>query len=57
MQNNLLPLSEYDEHRHQAPYFAACEAGRLHKDYEPLKRLIAEWEEEALARWEQENGD
>ena len=52
MQNDLLPLSEYDEHRHQAAYFAACDAGRLRGDYEPLKELIAGWEDEARARWE-----
>ncbi|MFN7542241.1 MAG: Fic family protein [Acidobacteriota bacterium] len=52
MQNSLLPLSEYDQHRHEAAYYAACEAGRLKKNYVPLAELIAEWEEEALARWE-----
>ena len=52
MQNSLLPLSEYDQHRHEAAYYAACEAGRLQKNYGPLALLIAEWEEEALARWE-----
>lgn len=52
MQNDLLPLSEYDQHRHQVNYYAACEAGRIRKDYVPLARLIAEWEEEAMDRWE-----
>jgi cell filamentation protein len=53
MQNDLLPLSEYDEHRHKAAYYAACEAGRLQKNYDPLARLIEEWEDEAIARWEE----
>ena len=57
MQNDLLPLSEYDEHRHQAAYFAACDAGRLQRNYEPLKELIADWENEAQARWESESGE
>lgn len=52
MQNSLLPLSEYDQHRHETAYYAACEAGRLQKNYVPLSSLIAEWEEEAIARWE-----
>jgi len=52
MQNSFLPLSEYDQHRHEAAYYAACEAGRLQKNYGPLTGLIAEWEEEAIARWE-----
>jgi cell filamentation protein len=55
MQNDLLPLSEYDEHRHQEAYYAACEAGRLGRDYEPLRILIAEWEKEALQHWEGES--
>ena len=57
MQNDLLPLSEYDENRHQTAYYAACEAGRLHKNYEPLMQLISEWEDEAIARWEEQNGE
>jgi cell filamentation protein len=57
MQNSLLPLSEYDQHRHEAAYYAACEAGRLQKNYGPLAALIAEWEEEAIARWEGATGE
>lgn len=56
MQNDLLPLDVYDQRRHQHAYFDACEAGRLHRDYEPLAQLISEWEGEALARWEDSNG-
>jgi cell filamentation protein len=52
MQNSLLPLSEYNQHRHEATYYAACEAGRLQKNYAPLALLIAEWEEEAMGSWE-----
>ena len=56
MQNDLLPLDIYDQRRHQEAYYSACEAGRLHKDYRPLAELIAEWEEDALGRWEETNG-
>lgn len=56
MQNNLLPLDLYDQRRHQDPYYAACEAGRIQKNYGPLAKLIGEWEEDALARWEEING-
>jgi cell filamentation protein len=52
MQNNLLPLDVYDRHRDEERYYAACEAGRIKKDYVPLAALIAEWEETALNRWE-----
>jgi cell filamentation protein len=57
MQNDLLPLDLYDPRRHQDAYYAACEAGRLRKDYRPLAGLISEWEEEALSRWENFNGE
>lgn len=56
MQNNLLPLSMYDQRRHEERYYAACEAGRLHKDYQPLAVLVSEWETEAQSRWEGQNG-
>jgi cell filamentation protein len=52
MQNSLLPLNAYDQHRHEVAYYAACEAGRLQKNYVPLRGLIAEWEEEAMASLE-----
>jgi cell filamentation protein len=52
MQNDLLPLDLYDSRRYQSAYYAACEAGRLQKDYAPLAVLIKEWEQDALARWE-----
>ena len=52
MQNDLLPLDLYDQRRHQDAYYTACEAGRLRKDYKPLADLIADWEEDALGRWE-----
>lgn len=52
MQNDLFPLDVYDRRTDQARYFAACDAGRIHKDYTPLAALIAEWEEAALAPWE-----
>jgi len=52
MQNGLLPLDVYDRNSDEARYFAACEAGRLHKDYAPLATLVAEWEDAAIERWE-----
>jgi cell filamentation protein len=56
MQNDLIPLSLYDQRRQGDRYYAACEAGRLHKDYEPLAALIEEWEAEAQTQWEEQNG-
>ncbi|MBK8058260.1 MAG: Fic family protein [Gemmatimonadetes bacterium] len=55
MQNDLLPLNLYDRHTDEARYFAACESGRVQKDYAPLAHLIAEWETAALARWEDDH--
>jgi len=55
MQNDLLPLDIYDPRRHQEAYYAACESGRLHKDYMPLRELIREWEGDAQRRWEEQN--
>jgi cell filamentation protein len=56
MQNDLIPLSLFDQRRQGERYYAACEAGRLHKDYEPLAALVAEWEAEAQVLWEDQNG-
>lgn len=56
MQNDMLPLNIYDRKRDEARYFEACESGRLHQDYGPLAQLIAEWEVQALKRWEAEHG-
>jgi cell filamentation protein len=56
MQNNMLPLTTYERHSDQKPYFAACEAGRLQKDYQPLATLLSEWEEQAIERWEDAHG-
>jgi fido (protein-threonine AMPylation protein) len=33
-------------------YFAACETGRVNKDYEPLQALITEWADRAHENWE-----
>jgi cell filamentation protein len=52
MQNAFLPLDVYDRRNAEARYFAACEAGRVEKDYGPLAALIAEWQDAALERWE-----
>lgn len=57
MQNNLLPLDVYDRRKDETRYFAACEEARIHKNYEPLAELIAEWEEAALSRWEARDGE
>lgn len=56
MQNDLLPLTTYERRADESRYFAACEAGRLQKHYEPLAALLSEWEEKALAEWEQRHG-
>jgi len=56
MQNSLLPLDVYDRKRDKERYFQACEEGRLHKNYELLTVLIAEWEAKAVERWESEYG-
>lgn len=52
MQNSLPPLGVYEERRDQHRYYAACEAGRIHKDYAPLAGLIAEWLDQAIAQGE-----
>ncbi len=52
MQNDLLPLDVYDRRSDEARYYAACEEVRVHRHYEPLAGLIAEWEQAAQARWE-----
>jgi len=52
MQNDMLPLTTFERRADQGRYLAACEAGRLHKDYEPLAALLAEWEDQAVERWE-----
>lgn len=57
LQNNLLPLNEYNRQRDQARYFAACEDARLRKDYIPLASLIADWETEAQAAFEGSTAD
>lgn len=56
MQNDMLPLDVYDRRNDESRYFAACEAGRLHKDYTPLASLLEEWEDAAAARWEANHG-
>ncbi len=52
MQNDILPLNIYDRRNDEERYFAACEAGRMSKDYEPLQTLIAEWADRAHENWE-----
>ena len=51
MQNNFLPLDVYDRRADQDRYYAACEDVRIHKNYAPLAKLIAEWEQAAQKRW------
>ncbi len=54
MQNDMLPLTTYERHADQERYYAACEAGRVHKDYGLLAELLTEWEDRAIARWEED---
>jgi cell filamentation protein len=56
MQNDLLPLDVYERRTDEARYLAACEKGRIHKNYEPLAALLEEWSDAALARWEANHG-
>jgi cell filamentation protein len=56
MQNDMLPLAAYETRTDEARYFAACEAGRLQKNYAPLAGLLAEWEDRALERWRETHG-
>jgi len=56
MQNDLLPLDVYDRRADEARYYAACENVRVHRNYAPLAKLIAEWERAAQERWEAGNG-
>ena len=56
MQNEMLPLTTYERHADEARYFAACDAGRMFKEYAPLAALLAEWEDRALVRWREQHG-
>jgi len=56
IQNDFVPLDVYDRRNDEARYFAACDAGRVHKDYSPLADLVAEWQAAALTRWEATHG-
>jgi cell filamentation protein len=56
MQNDMLPLTTYERRSDETRYFAACEAGRIHKDYGPLAQLIREWQAQALDRWRGTHG-
>jgi len=56
MQNDLLPLDVYERRIDEERYLAACEQGRIRKDYEPLTLLLAEWADRALERWEENHG-
>jgi cell filamentation protein len=56
MQNNLLPLDVYVRYRDEARYIAACEEGRIRRDYHPLAALLSDWEDEAIADWEMKHG-
>jgi len=51
MQNSMLPLTTYERHMDERRYLEACEAGRLGKQYEPMTRLLSEWEDRAVAQW------
>jgi cell filamentation protein len=56
MQNGLLPLNVYERRKDEARYLAACEEGRINKNYEQLAELLLEWEDAAIARWEANHG-
>jgi cell filamentation protein len=56
MQNDLLPLDVYERRTDEARYYAACEQGRIHKNYAPLTSLLVEWADAARARWETIHG-
>jgi len=56
MQNDMLPLTTYERRVDEVRYFAACEAGRIQKDYGPLAALLAEWEDAALVQWGSQDG-
>jgi cell filamentation protein len=56
MQNDLLPLDVYERRIDEERYFAACEEGRIRKNYEPLTVLLADWADRALERWEVNHG-
>ncbi|MCZ2250003.1 MAG: Fic family protein [Bacteroidia bacterium] len=56
MQNDMLPLDVYDRRSDEARYYAACEDVRVHRNYQPLATLIAEWQLAAQARWEVRDG-
>lgn len=55
MQNNMLPLTSYERRSEEEKYFAACEAGRIKKNYGPLALLLEEWEDLAIDRWSDSN--
>jgi len=56
MQNKLLPLDVYDRRSDETRYYAACEVGRIYRNYAPLTELLAEWTDAAVARWEAKHG-
>ena len=56
MQNDMLPLADYERRTDEVRYYAACEAGRLAKNYAPLAVLLTEWEDRSLVRWREPHG-
>ena len=56
MQNEMLPLTTYERRSDEPRYYVACEAGRRSRDYTPLAKLLAEWEDRALECWRQNHG-
>ena len=56
MQNDMLPLDVYDRRADEARYYIACEEVRVHRNYQSLAMLIAEWQQAAQARWENSDG-
>jgi len=53
LQNDLLPLKEYNQTRDELRYLAACEDARVKKDYTAITALVAEWQADAQAAFGQ----
>jgi cell filamentation protein len=56
LQNGMLSLTTFERRSDEVRYFAACEAGRIHKDYAPLTQLLSEWQASAAESWTDRHG-
>jgi cell filamentation protein len=50
LQNDMIPLIAWRK-SDEPHYFDACEAGRVHCEYEPMKSLLRQWQDAALQQW------